>query len=286
MADHSLDGAWDLIVTPWHLDEHLLAFPIPDTATPVSPPPLPEGPVPARMNRLHQAAAGVVAQAARPLVLSGDCPTARAAVAPMQGRYQDLAIVWLDAHGDFNTPAITTSGYIGGMALAMLTGRTPGLFDDPLGLRTTPRHQRRTGRCPRPRPRRARVPRRQPGPPGPSQSRCHHLHPRSARSRPGLPPPRHRRRRRLRATRRAVPLRSRTLPHRDRGMPGRRLRQRRRGSGLHRLRMAAGHHRRPACTRNNHAARESTRHRAGVGLTDNCRRREPDASWRPIRRAA
>jgi arginase family enzyme len=44
-------------------------------------------------------------------------------------------VVWLDAHGDFNTPAITISGYLGGMALAMLTGRAPGLFGETLGLR-------------------------------------------------------------------------------------------------------------------------------------------------------
>jgi arginase len=137
MAD-STGGAWDLIVTPWHLDEHLPEFPIPATATEVTAPPLPQGPVPARMNRLHQAAAEAVARAARPLVLSGDCPTARAVVAPVQSDHQDLAVVWLDAHGDFNTPAITASGYIGGMALAMLTGRTPGLFDDTLGLRPIP----------------------------------------------------------------------------------------------------------------------------------------------------
>jgi arginase len=129
------DSAWDVVVTPWHLDEHLAAFPVPATAAHVVPPPLPDGPVPARMNRLHQAAADAVARVARPLVLSGDCPTSRAAVAAVQRRHEDLTVLWLDAHGDFNTPAITASGYIGGMALAMLTGRTPGLFDDTLGLR-------------------------------------------------------------------------------------------------------------------------------------------------------
>ncbi|MFJ7217784.1 arginase family protein [Amycolatopsis sp. NPDC098790] len=138
MADHSTDGAWDPIVTPWHLDQHIPAFPIPTTATQVIPPPLPAGPVPARMNLLHQAAADAVSQAARPLVLSGDCPTTRAAAAVLQRRHRDLAVLWLDAHGDFNTPAISTSGYLGGMALAMLTGRTPGLFDETLGLRPIP----------------------------------------------------------------------------------------------------------------------------------------------------
>jgi arginase len=138
VADHSTDGAWDLIVTPWHLDEYIPAFPVPATATEVSRPILPDGPVPARMNLLHRAAADAVAQAARPLVLSGDCPTSRAVVASLQRRHRDMAVLWMDAHGDFNTPAISTSGYLGGMALAMLTGRTPGLFDDTLVLRPVP----------------------------------------------------------------------------------------------------------------------------------------------------
>jgi arginase len=104
------DG-WDPIVTPWHLDEHIPAFPVPANVTETVWPALPPGPVPGRMTLLHQAVAG------------------------LQRRHRDVAVVWLDAHGDFNTPAITTSGYLGGMALAMLTGRVPGLPGDELGLR-------------------------------------------------------------------------------------------------------------------------------------------------------
>jgi arginase len=129
------EPGWDVIVSPWHLDEHIPAFPVPATATDVVRPTLPPGSVPARMSLLHRAAADPVTRTARPLVLSGDCPVARAVVAGLQRRHDDLAVLWLDAHGDFNTPAISTSGYLGGMALAMLTGRTPGLFDDPLELR-------------------------------------------------------------------------------------------------------------------------------------------------------
>jgi arginase len=136
VADDSSGGRWNPIVAPWHLDEHIPAFPVPAGATETICPALPAGPVPARMSLLHQAVADAVTRAARPLVLSGDCPTARAAVAGMQRRHRDLAVVWLDAHGDFNTPVISTSGYLGGMALAMLTGRTPELFGDALGLRT------------------------------------------------------------------------------------------------------------------------------------------------------
>ena len=43
-------------------------------------------------------------------------------------------MTWLDAHGDFNTPETTISGYLGGMALALLTGRAPELIG-PAGLR-------------------------------------------------------------------------------------------------------------------------------------------------------
>jgi Arginase family len=46
----------------------------------------------------------------------------------------EVALIVLgDLAGD--TPAISISGYLGGMALAMLTGRAPELFGDALGLR-------------------------------------------------------------------------------------------------------------------------------------------------------
>jgi arginase len=46
--------------------------------------------------------------------------------------------VWLDAHGDFNTPAISVSGYLAGMSLAMLTGRAPEPICQRLGLQAVP----------------------------------------------------------------------------------------------------------------------------------------------------
>lgn len=56
-----------------------------------------------------------------PLVLAGNCGSAlgtTAGVGPAR-----LGIIWLDAHGDFNTPDTTASGFLDGMALAMATGR-------------------------------------------------------------------------------------------------------------------------------------------------------------------
>jgi arginase len=128
-------AVWDVIVSPWHLDEHLPDFPVPAGAAETSCRPSPADPAPVPMTLVHQAVADMVALAVRPLLLSGDCPAAVAAVAGLQRRHRDLAVVWLDAHGDFNTPAISVSGYVGGMALAMLTGKAPDLLPDALGLR-------------------------------------------------------------------------------------------------------------------------------------------------------
>lgn len=55
-----------------------------------------------------------------PLVLSGSCNTAPgtlAGLAPLS-----RAVFWFDAHADCNTPETTTSGFLGGMALATAMG--------------------------------------------------------------------------------------------------------------------------------------------------------------------
>lgn len=56
-----------------------------------------------------------------PLVLAGNCSSALGTVAGMGAR--STGVVWFDAHGDFNTPETSTSGFLDGMSLAMLTGR-------------------------------------------------------------------------------------------------------------------------------------------------------------------
>jgi len=56
-----------------------------------------------------------------PLVLGGNCHTSLGALAGIgQPR---IATMWLDAHGDFNTPATSPSGFIDGMCLAIAAGR-------------------------------------------------------------------------------------------------------------------------------------------------------------------
>jgi arginase len=134
MTASTSHGSWKVIVAPWHLDDHIPAFPVPAAAE-LACPRLLAGSRLQRMTRLYQAVADTMAQAARPLLLSGDCTTAIGAVAGLQRRHGDMAVVWLDGHGDFNTPGTTITGYLGGMPLAVLTGRAPQLMCGPLQLR-------------------------------------------------------------------------------------------------------------------------------------------------------
>ena len=57
---------------------------------------------------------------ARPLVLGGDCCAHVGAVEGLASRHARLALVWLDAHGDLNTPHSSPSGNAWGMPLRML----------------------------------------------------------------------------------------------------------------------------------------------------------------------
>ena len=59
-----------------------------------------------------------------PLVVAGNCNVALGVRAGLQRcGGGDAGLVWLDAHGDFNTPSTTETGYLDGMPLAMLCGR-------------------------------------------------------------------------------------------------------------------------------------------------------------------
>jgi len=57
---------------------------------------------------------------ARPLVLGGCCCAHVGAVRELARRHGRVAVVWLDAHGDLNTPESSPSGNAWGMPLRML----------------------------------------------------------------------------------------------------------------------------------------------------------------------
>lgn len=56
-----------------------------------------------------------------PMVLAGNCNTAAIGALAGAGR-EDIGVVWFDAHGEFNTPETTTSGFLDGMGLAIAVG--------------------------------------------------------------------------------------------------------------------------------------------------------------------
>jgi arginase len=68
----------------------------------------------------EQSLALAAALPARPLVLGGCCCAHVGAVEGLAARHGRLGIVWIDAHGDLNTPASSTSGNAWGMPLRML----------------------------------------------------------------------------------------------------------------------------------------------------------------------
>lgn len=56
-----------------------------------------------------------------PLIFSGNCNSCVGALSGVS--LDEIGIIWFDAHGDYNTPDTTISGFLDGMGLAMATGQ-------------------------------------------------------------------------------------------------------------------------------------------------------------------
>ena len=83
---------------------------------------------------LAEMVAAIVRSGDRPVSFAGDCCSAIGVLAGLQRAGLDPTQVWLDAHGDFNTWETSPSGFLGGMPLAMLTGRGEQTIVQALGL--------------------------------------------------------------------------------------------------------------------------------------------------------
>lgn len=74
-----------------------------------------------------------------PLVLGGDHSLAAGSVAGAAAHYaakdQRIGLIWLDAHGDLNTPGTSRSGNVHGMPLAHLLGHGDTAFASVAGVR-------------------------------------------------------------------------------------------------------------------------------------------------------
>lgn len=57
-----------------------------------------------------------------PLVIGGDHSIATGTLLGVQSHYRNIGVIWMDAHGDFNTEHTTLSGNLHGMSLAAATG--------------------------------------------------------------------------------------------------------------------------------------------------------------------
>ncbi|GAA4937404.1 arginase family protein [Actinoplanes utahensis] len=124
------------ILVPYHQDEQLPHDDIPVRADVTVRPVFPATDHWDRLATGYEAVAAAAARAGeRPLVFSGDCLFAGAVVAGLQRAGADPGIVWFDAHADLHTLDSSTSGYLGGMSLRLVTGAHPEEYGNRFGLR-------------------------------------------------------------------------------------------------------------------------------------------------------
>ena len=81
-------------------------------------------------QKLYQASLASLTEGAFPLVLGGDHSLGAGSVAAAadwakQAKDLPIGLLWIDAHGDMNTPATSLSGNVHGMPLAALLGTEP-----------------------------------------------------------------------------------------------------------------------------------------------------------------
>ena len=89
----------------------------------------------ADVNRgLAAAVRRAVEGAELPVVVAGSCPAAHGVLAGFD--HSRCGALWLDAHGDFNTPESSISGFFPGMSLAVLVGHCYRAYWEQIGHAT------------------------------------------------------------------------------------------------------------------------------------------------------
>jgi len=71
-------------------------------------------------RRLEPIVRRAIAAGQLPLVLAGSCDVSMGILSGFD--HARCGVVWIDAHGDFNTPESTITGFFAGMSLAVITG--------------------------------------------------------------------------------------------------------------------------------------------------------------------
>ncbi|WP_217585302.1 arginase family protein, partial [Microbacterium sp. GbtcB4] len=75
---------------------------------------------------LRAAVQEAIAGQARPLLVTDTCAAGLGTLPSAAEHHPDAVVLWFDAHGDFNTPDTTASGYLAGMVLVPAGGRGGG----------------------------------------------------------------------------------------------------------------------------------------------------------------
>lgn len=65
-----------------------------------------------------------------PVVLGGDHSIAAGSIAAVARHYQNIGVIWIDAHGDWNNEESTPSGNMHGMPFSAVCGRGPSCMVD------------------------------------------------------------------------------------------------------------------------------------------------------------
>ena len=111
------------------VDEGDLVAPIPETKNEGDPSKKYIRDIARVCERLYKTSLGVFEKGGLPLVLGGDHSLAAGSVAAaadfVRHDRRKLGLIWVDAHGDMNTPATSASGNVHGMPLASLLGPEP-----------------------------------------------------------------------------------------------------------------------------------------------------------------
>jgi arginase len=142
------------ILTPYFLDEReaemaelpkVLGDALPGGEWRVLKIDLPEGETTYRLGALYRALAdegrAAVDAGRRPVSIAGDCCATIGVLAGLQHAGLEPTLIWFDAHGDFNTWETTSSGFLGGMPLAMAVGLGEQSLLEGAGLRPWPENK-------------------------------------------------------------------------------------------------------------------------------------------------
>jgi arginase len=112
------------------VDKGDLPAPIPETKKPENPKKKYAKEIGKVCQKLYDVALKSLDDGALPIVLGGDHSLAAGSVAAsatwmQKTQHKPVGLIWVDAHGDMNTPQTTTSGNVHGMPLAALLGHEP-----------------------------------------------------------------------------------------------------------------------------------------------------------------